>query len=148
MPFAATRQDLEIIILSEVCQSVSVLLICSFVSFFQILHMWCVLAVQSCLTLWDPKDCSPPGSSILGIFQARILEWVAILFSRGSSWPRNRTQISCITGTFFTIWRLGKPTVHGIFQARILEWAASSFSRHMCYHMIFVFLCPRICIYL
>ena len=48
-------------------------------------------------------DCSPPGSSVLGIFQARILEWAAISFSRGSSWPRDQTQVSCIAGRFFTI---------------------------------------------
>ena len=51
---------------------------------------------QSCLTLCDPVDCSPPGSSIHGILQARILEWVAISFSRGSSQPRDRTQVSRI----------------------------------------------------
>ena len=49
---------------------------------------------QSCPTLCDPVDCRPPGSSIHGILQARILEWVAISFSRGSSWPRDRTQVS------------------------------------------------------
>ena len=54
----------------------------------------CVLAAQSCLTLCDPMDCSSPGSSIHGILQARILEWVAIPFSRGSSRPRDRTQVS------------------------------------------------------
>ena len=47
-------------------------------------------------TLWDPVDCSLPGLSIHGILQARILEWVAISFSRGSSQPRDRTQVSCI----------------------------------------------------
>ena len=47
------------------------------------------LATQSCLTLWHPMDCSLPGSSIHGIFQARVLEWVAISFSRGSSQPRD-----------------------------------------------------------
>ena len=47
---------------------------------------------QSCLTLWDPMDCSPPGSSVLGILQARVLEWVTTSFSRGSSWPRDQTQ--------------------------------------------------------
>ena len=52
--------------------------------------------VKSCLTLGDPTDYSPPGSSVHGIFQARILEWVAISFSRGSSWPRVQTCISCI----------------------------------------------------
>ena len=46
---------------------------------------------QSCLTLWDPMDCSPPGSSIHGIFRARALEWGAISFSRGSSQPRGQT---------------------------------------------------------
>ena len=49
-------------------------------------------------------DSSPPGSSVHGISQARILEWVAISFSRGSSWPRDRTQVSCIADGFFTIW--------------------------------------------
>ena len=44
-----------------------------------------VQSLQSCLTLWDPMDCSPPGSSVHGILQARILEWVAISSSRGSS---------------------------------------------------------------
>ena len=59
---------------------------------------------QSCLTLCDPKDCSLPGSSLHGIFQARILEWVTISFSRGSSQPRNQTQVSCIAGRSFTLW--------------------------------------------
>ena len=49
-------------------------------------------------------DCSLPGFSVHGILQARILQWVAISFSRGSSWPRNRTQISCIASRFFTNW--------------------------------------------
>ena len=47
------------------------------------------LAAQSCLTLYDPRDCSPAGSSIHGILQARILEWAAMPFSRGSSQPRD-----------------------------------------------------------
>ena len=59
---------------------------------------------QSCPTLCDHMDCSPPGSSIHWIFQARILEWVAISFSRGSSWPSNRIQVSCIAGRRFIIW--------------------------------------------
>ena len=54
----------------------------------------------SCPTLGNPMDCSLPGSSIHGIFQARILEWVAISFSRGSPQPR----VSCIAGRFFTDW--------------------------------------------
>ena len=59
---------------------------------------------QSCLTLCDPVDCSLPGSSVHGIFQARILEWVAISFSRGSSWPRDQTWDSRIAGRRFTLW--------------------------------------------
>ena len=51
-----------------------------------------------------PYDCSLPGSSVHGIFQARVLEWVAISFSRGSSWPRDWTQVSHIAGRHFTIW--------------------------------------------
>ena len=54
---------------------------------------WCVHA-QLCLTLWDPMDYNPPGSSIHGISQARMLEWAAISFSRWSSWPRDGTHIS------------------------------------------------------
>ena len=56
---------------------------------------------QSCLTLCDPVDCSLSGSSIHGIFQTRILEWGAISFSRGSSWPRDWTQVSRIAGKCF-----------------------------------------------
>ena len=53
-------------------------------------------------------DCSPPGSSDHGILQARILEWVAISFSRGSSWSRHWTGVSCIAGRFFTVWATGE----------------------------------------
>ena len=63
-----------------------------------------VLAAQLCPTLWDPVDCSPPGSSVHEILQVRILEWDVIPFSRGSSQPRDRTQVSCIAGRFFTVW--------------------------------------------
>ena len=59
---------------------------------------------HSCPTLCDPVDCSLQGSSVHGIFQARVLEWVAISFSSGSSQPRDRTQVSCIAGRRFTIW--------------------------------------------
>ena len=52
---------------------------------------------QSCPTLCDPSDCSPPNSSVYGIFQARVLEWVAISYSRGSSRPRDWTRISCVS---------------------------------------------------
>ena len=59
---------------------------------------------QSCPTLCDPMDCSLPGSSVHGIFQAIVLEWIAISFSMGSSRPRDRTRVSCIVGRLFTIW--------------------------------------------
>ena len=58
---------------------------------------------QLCPTLSDPMDCSPPGSSVHGIVQARVLQWIAISFSRGSSQPRNQTRVSCIAGRCFTI---------------------------------------------
>ena len=57
---------------------------------------------QSCPTLCDPIVCSLPGSSVHGIFQTRVLEWVVISFSRGSSPPRDRTQVSRIVGRRFT----------------------------------------------
>ena len=63
---------------------------------------WC-LVPQSCPTFCDPVDCSPPGSSVHGAFQARILEWVAISFSMGSSPPRDQTQVSHTAGRLFTI---------------------------------------------
>ena len=63
-----------------------------------------VLVAQSCPTICDPIDCSPPGSSVPGILQARKLKWVVIPFSRGSSRPRNRTYVSFMAGRFFTIW--------------------------------------------
>ena len=65
------------------------------------LHMH-VLVAQLWLMLCDPMDCSPPESSVHGILQARILEWVAISFSRGSSLPRDGTRVSYIAGSFFT----------------------------------------------
>ena len=62
------------------------------------------VVAQLCPALSNPMDCSLPGSSVRGILQARILEWIAIPFSRGSSRPRNRTWVSCIAGRFFTVW--------------------------------------------
>ena len=70
-----------------------------------------MLVTQSCLTLGSPMGYSTPCSSVQGILQARILEWIAIPFCRGSSRPRNWTQISCIAGTFFIIWATGKPLI-------------------------------------
>ena len=72
-----------------------------------------VLVAQSCPTLCDPVDCSLPGSSVHGILQARLLEWIAIPFSRGSSQLRDWTWISNIAGRFFTIWATGKSVDSG-----------------------------------
>ena len=107
-------------------------------------------SLQSCLTLCDPIDGSPSGSPSLGFSKPRILEWVAISFSKAFSWPRDRTQVSCIAGGCFTIWVTTADTtaakllqscltlcdpiddsppgspIAGILQARILEWVAIS----------------------
>ena len=58
-------------------------------------------SLQLCPTLWNPTDGSPLGSPVPGILQARTLEWIAILFSRGSSCPRDQTQVSYVAGRFF-----------------------------------------------
>ena len=112
----------------------------------------CCLVVKSCPTLCDPMVCNPPGSSVHGISQARILEWVVISFSKGSSWPRDRTCVSCIDTCVLYHWvtraaaaaakslqscpslcdpmdcSLPGSSIHGIFQARVLEWVANAFS--------------------
>ena len=62
------------------------------------------LVARLCLTLCEPMDCTLPGSSVHGIFQARVLEWVAISFSRGFSWPRDWTRVSHTVGRCFTVW--------------------------------------------
>ena len=67
----------------------------------------CVWVAQSCLTLCDPIFYSLPDFSIHGILQA-ILEWITIPFSRGTSQPRDQTQVFCLAGRFFTIWATGK----------------------------------------
>ena len=67
------------------------------------------VCAHSCLTVCDPMDWSPSGSSVPGISQARILEWVAISSSRGSSQPRGWTQVSHVAGGFFTSWATGEP---------------------------------------
>ena len=66
--------------------------------------------------LWDPVDCSPPGSFVCGILQARILEWVAISFSRASSRHRDRTQVFCIAGRRFNLWATREALIPTIFK--------------------------------
>ena len=104
------------------------------------------LVIQSCPTLCNPMDCNPPGCSIRGILQARILEWVAMPFSRGSSWSRGWNWVSCIAGRFFTN---GATRKAQYFKAWFLEnrehhlsymgtewqnWAMLWFAKHMSDH--------------
>ena len=87
--------------------------------------MVCVQSLQLCPTLCNPVDCSPPGSSVHGIFQSRILEWVAISSSGGSSWPRDQTHVSyvsCIVGQFFTTEPLRKPIIYLIYSIKVRNW--------------------------
>ena len=106
------------------------------------------LVAQPCLTLCNPLDYSPQSYPVHELFQARILEWVAISSFRGSSWPRDQTHISCvscISDRFLTAkapgnWKKESEKwscsvvsdslrPHGPYQARILQWVAISFSR-------------------
>ena len=84
-----------------------------------------------CPTLCHPMDCSLPGASVHGIFQARILAWVAIPSSRGSSWPRDQIQFSCTAGRFFTVWATkeawGFPQIGTPVSRELSSWKFSSF---------------------
>ena len=91
---------------------------------------------QSYTTLCDPVDCSPPGSSIHGIFQARVLEWGAIAFSACHE-VQPKIQFSSVTQSCPTLrdsmdCSLPGSSVHEIFQARVLEWGAIAFSDVIC----------------
>ena len=91
-------------------------------------HWLCVCA-QSCPTLCDPLNCNLPGSSVYGIFQTRILEEIAFSYSRGSSWPRDWTHISCVSciaSGFFTTessWKSCCPRLS--FAKRDRMWTSS-----------------------
>ena len=95
----------------------------SYKGFLQLLqdyqHM-CSVA-QSCLTLWDPLDCSPPSPYVHRISQARILQWVAISCSRGSCWPRDQNLIACIARGFFITEPSGKP-VTGLIWVKLTNF--------------------------
>ena len=86
------------------------------IKIFLRLCVCCMLVAQSCPTLCDPMDCSPPGSSVCGILQARILEWIAMPSSKGSSQPRDWTQVSHIAGGLFTIWALWEDLTYSYYK--------------------------------
>ena len=86
------------------------------------------LVAKSCLTLCNPMDSSLSDSSVHGIFQARILGWVAISFSRGSSWPRDWTHVLCVSRRFFPTEPSGKPldntySMRTHFRVSVLQFA-------------------------
>ena len=86
---------------------------CAFIFLlFYFMNMCQVFVTQSCWTLCNPMNCSLPGFSVHGILQARILQWVAISSSRGSSQSRDWTWLSCISGGFFTIWAPREVWIH------------------------------------
>ena len=102
-----------------------------------------VLVARLWPTLCDPMDCSAPGSSVHGILQERIQEWVATPFSRGSSQSRDRTQVSSIAGGFFTTELSGKPYYtgvgsHSLLQGIFLTWGSNlglPHCRQILYHL-------------
>ena len=86
-------------------------------------------SLQSCPTLCDPRDGSPPGSTVPGILQARALEWVAISFSNAWKWKVKVKSLdqSCPTPSDPMDCSLPGSSIHGIFQAKVLEWGAIAF---------------------
>ena len=85
-------------------------------------------SLQSCLTLRNPRDSSPPGSPVPGILQARTLEWVAISFSNAWKWKVKVKSLSHVRLSDPMDCSLPGSSVHRIFQARVLEWVAIAFS--------------------
>ena len=90
--------------------------------------MYVCEVAQSCPTLCDPMDCSLPGYLVRGIYQARVLDWVAISFSRGSSQPRDQTRVSRTAGRCFTVWATRRhrlvltSEIHSIIVAGFIPW--------------------------
>ena len=95
-------------------------------------------SLQSCPTLCNPRDGSPPGSANPGILQVRTLEWVAISFSNAWKWKVSEVAQSCPTLSDSMGCSLPGSSVHGIFQARALEWGAIAFSGWTVYSWRFI----------
>jgi len=85
-------------------------------------------SLQSCRTLHDPIDGSPPGSAVPGILQARTLEWVAISFSSAWKWKVKGKLLGHVQLSDPMDCSLPISSIHWIFQARVLEWVAIAFS--------------------
>ena len=103
---------------------------------------WWWLSHQVMSDSCDPMDCSLPGSSVHGILQARILEWIAISFSGWSSWPRNWTDVSFTAGRFFTGCCEGRPPEEGLPKSQTLVWQIPSYQLlHCCFYLI-----PKSCL--
>ena len=100
----------------------------------------CAKSLQLCLTLCDPMDCSLPDSSVRGILQARILEWIAIPFSRESSQPRDQTLVSCIVGRFFFFFLNLKWIVHLFYGSAMwrVKWFSVDCSVNMTGYVIWI----------
>ena len=118
-------------------------------------------SLYSCLILCDPIDCRPLGSSVHGSLQARILGWVAIPFSRGSSRPRDQTRVSCTADRFFTVRTTGKTKTLNLlkyfkllkFKIKQILWSLFIFKKdfliwaiYLIYHVfIYLFACFWLC---
>ena len=99
---------------------------CSWLHWILSFCQCCFLVAESCPALCDPLDCSPPTFSVHGICWARILEWVTISFSKGSSQHRYRAHVSCIGRRFFTPEPPGKPSFCQYTWSKCRVWVCSS----------------------
>ena len=97
--------------------------------------------VLSHVWLCDPMNYIPPGSSAHGIFQARILEWVAVSFSRGSSWSRDQTRVSWVSciAWFFTAEPLGKPNQSSTMKTNHFTWMNTIYQKYWPHSYLFIF---------
>ena len=124
------------------------------------IYMLYAKSLQSCPTLCDPIDSSPPGSPVPGILQARTLEWVAISFSNARKQKVKVKLLSHVQLSDAMDCSLPGSSIHGTFQARVLEWGAIAFSIHIytyiyihaCIYMcmcvcIYIYMCVCVCIY-
>ena len=104
-----------------------------------LLWMGACWLLQSCPAPWDPVDCSPPGSSVHGVLQARALEWVAVPSSRGSSPPRDRTRVSCVSCVEADSWCSeppGKPVLGERPEFVDIQFPVEHICDYVCTHFV------------